>query len=144
MFQFISIIASMLTPCLAMGLMWLELIVAIRSISFLFYSVSFDLHIIPHEGIQFTHRRTEHRIVVKPLSLSLWSWLGTLSRVYFIALSMKVIVFKKLLFIYTENMHMLRTSLSSQNLRWEHYNLLTFSNFNKSTIILILLSILKK
>lgn len=38
---------------------------------------------------------------------------------------------KKLLLICAQNMLMLRTSLSSQNLRLEHYNSFTFSNLNK-------------
>lgn len=81
--------------CLDMGPKQLELLLAIKSkvVFFILYHLTYilsDLHqlkeyILHNWGV-------EHGIVVKTLSLSLLKWLGTLSMIYFTALSMRVIM----------------------------------------------------
>ena len=46
-------------------------------------------------------------------------------------LYLAIIRYKELLLVYARNMHMLRKSSGSQNLRREHYNLFTFCNYNE-------------
>lgn len=133
--QYISPIASKLTPCLAMGPNAAGITFSYKKMFNFLNILSFDLHIVSDEGIHTVQLESWTQNSSETLSFSLLNWLRTLSTVYFIALSLRVIVFsyKKLLFVYAQKMHMLRTSLSLQNLRLKHYNLfiLVFNNYNK-------------
>lgn len=116
----------MLTPWLDMGPKQLELLLAIRSTSFIFYTVSFDLHIVSDEKIQNTSEVCELLPFKLVRNLEYGKFHCFKHKSNCIQLS-----YKKLLLVYAQNMHMLRRSLGSQNLRLEHYNLFTFVNYKK-------------
>lgn len=132
--QFISPTVSKLIPCLAMGPNAAGITFSHNKMFNFLNSLSFDLHIVSDEGIHTVQLESWTQNSSEALSFPLKLVEDSKNSIFHcfkLEGNCVQLWYRKLLFVYDQNMHMLRTRLSSQNLRLKHYNLFIFNNYNK-------------